>query len=108
MYPYVVISPFNMRPGVQYVVVLRIIPVDNKRYKYSNGVWHPVSRSDAIVDGTQMSFKYPTTPALGEHLNEKPLIFKHAKLTHMRENKEHVCSLIVLVSTIFCHFVFRY
>ena len=36
---YVFATPFDMKPGVQYVV-LRIIPVDNKRYKYTNGVWH--------------------------------------------------------------------
>ena len=108
MYPYLVITPFDMKPGVKYVVVLHIVPVDNKRYKYTNGVWHAVGRSEAIVDSNQMSFKHPTTPALGENLNGRPLIFKQAKLTHVRENKEHVRSLIVLVSTIFCHFVFRY
>lgn len=93
MYPYVVVTPFEMRAGVQYTVTLRIVPVDNKRYKYTNGVWHAIGGSDAVVDSTRMSFKHPTTPALGEHLNGKPLIFKHAKLTHVRENKEHVCLL---------------
>lgn len=94
MYPYVVVTPHELKTGVQYVVVLRIVPVDNKRYKYTNGVWHAVGGSDAIVDSTRMSFKHPTTPALGEHLNGKPLIFKHAKLTHIRENKEHVSLLV--------------
>lgn len=96
MYPYVVVTPYDMKAGVQYVVVLRIVPVDNKRYKYTNGMWHAVSGSDATVDVTRMSFKHPTTPALGEHLNGKPLIFKHAKLTHVRENKEHVRSFVIL------------
>ena len=91
MYPYVVVIPKGLKPGMQYVVVLRIVPVDNKRYKYTNGLWHAVGGSDAIVDSSRMSFKHPTTPALGEHLNGKPLIFKHAKLTHIRDNKEHVC-----------------
>jgi len=90
MYPYVVVTPYGMKAGVQYVVVLRIVPADNKRYKYTNGVWHAVGSSDPVVDSSRMSFKHPTTPALGEHLNGKPLIFKHAKLTHVRENKEHV------------------
>ena len=93
MYPYVVVTPYDMKAGVQYVVALRIVPVDNKRYKYTNGLWHAVGGSDAVVDSTRMSFKHPTTPALGEHLNGKPLIFKHAKLTHVRENKEHVCAV---------------
>ena len=75
MYPYVVVTPFDLKPGVKYVVVLHIVPVDNKRYKYTNGVWHAVGRSDTVVDSNQMSFKHPTTPALGEHLNGKPLIF---------------------------------
>ena len=106
MYPYVVVTPHELKTGVQYVVVLRIVPVDNKRYKYTNGVWHAVGGSDAIVDSTRMSFKHPTTPALGEHLNGKPLIFKHAKLTHIRENKEHV-SLLVFTRS-FCIFFSRY
>ena len=91
MYPYVVVTPKGLKPGMQYVVVLRIVPVDNKRYKYTNGLWHAVGGSDAIVDSSRMSFKHPTAPALGEHLNGKPLIFKHAKLTHICDNKEHIC-----------------
>ena len=49
MYPYVVVTPTDLKPGLQYVVVLRIVPVDNKRYKYTNGLWHAVGGSDAIV-----------------------------------------------------------
>lgn len=98
MYPYVVVTPYDLKAGVQYAVVLRIVPVDNKRYKYTNGVWHAISSSDAVVDSSRMSFKHPTTPALGEHLNGKPLIFKHAKLTHIRENKEHVSTFNSLLT----------
>lgn len=107
MYPYVVITPYDLKPGVQYTVNLRIIPADNKRYKYASGVWHAVGGSDAIVDATRMSFKHPTTPALGEHLNGNPLIFKHAKLTHVRDNKEHVRLFNRLLRTI-DKFLFRY
>ena len=105
-----VVTPYNMKAGVQYQVSLRIVPVDNKRYKYTNGVWHAVGGSDAVVDSTRMSFKHPTTPALGEHLNGKPLIFKHAKLTHVRENKEHVSSVNKQNSVIrrVCHSLYRY
>ena len=63
MYPYIVVTPTDLNPGMQYVVVLRIVPVDNKRYKYTNGLWHAVGGSDAIVDSSRMSFKHPTTPA---------------------------------------------
>ena len=107
MYPYVVVTPNGLKPGMQYVVVLRIVPVDNKRYKYTNGLWHAVGGSDAIVDSSRMSFKHPTTPALGEHLNGKPLIFKHAKLTHIRDNKEHVCLYNCLLHILLSLF-FRY
>ena len=39
---------------------------------------------------TRMNFKHPTTSALGEHLNGKPIIFKRAKLTPIHENNEHI------------------
>ena len=90
MYPCVVVTPYDMKAGVQNVVVQHIGPIGNKRYKYTNGVWHAIGGSDALVDSIRMNFKHPTTSALGEHLNGKPIIFKHAKLTHVYENNEHI------------------
>ena len=76
-----------------YTVELHIVCADNLRYKYTNSKWHSAGTSDVTHDVTRMKYQHPSTPALGNQLNDQPMDFKTMKLTHYSNSKNgHVSS----------------
>ena len=82
MFPTCRISFHNTDPNARYAVLMDIVPVDNKRYRYA---YH---RSSWLVAGKadQPSpirlYLHPDSPFTGEQLRKQVVSFEKTKLTN--------------------------
>ena len=97
MFPFVVVTSSGLKSGTLYTVEMHIVCADSLRYKYTDSRWHSINRTDVRHDKSRMKYLHPFTPALGEHLNNRPLDFKCMKLTHYSRSKNGDMSTMLLI-----------
>ncbi|KAL7644569.1 UNVERIFIED_CONTAM: hypothetical protein RMT77_004106 [Armadillidium vulgare] len=87
MFPTVRASFSGLKPDEQYYVLLDIVPVDNKRYRYA---YH---RSSWLVAGKAdppppyRLYPHPDSPFSGEQLSKQVISFEKVKLTNNEMDK---------------------
>ena len=69
-------------PGAKYVVLMDIVPVDNKRYRYAyhRSSWLVAGKADPPVP-TRL-YAHPDSPFAGDQLNKQTVSFEKLKLTN--------------------------
>ncbi|XP_018332108.1 T-box transcription factor TBX20-like, partial [Agrilus planipennis] len=87
MFPTVRISFTGIRPDQKYVVILDIVPVDNKRYRYAyhRSSWLVAGKADPPAPCRL--YAHPDSPFTGEQLRKQVVSFEKVKLTNNEMDK---------------------
>lgn len=87
MFPTVRVSFTGIRPDQRYAVVLDIVPVDNKRYRYAyhRSSWLVAGKADPPAPCRMYS--HPDSPFTGEQLRKQVVSFEKVKLTNNEMDK---------------------
>nr|VZI24100.1 unnamed protein product [Spirometra erinaceieuropaei] len=82
MFPVVRISFTGLKPTTKYLVLMDIVPVDSKRYRYAyhRSSWLVAGKADPDVQ--QRCYVHPDAPFLGEQLSKQAVSFEKLKLTN--------------------------
>ena len=84
MFPTVRVSFSNLdpEPGVKYLVLLDIVPCDNKRYRYAyhRSAWLVAGKADPAPP--HRLYSHPDGPFTAEQLNKQVVSFEKAKVTN--------------------------
>ena len=87
--------------NAEYSILLDIVPVDGKRYRYAyhRSSWVVAGKADPPHAGRQL-YRHPDSPLSGRQLAAQSLSFEKLKLTNNNVDRNgHVCSsLLVFVS----------
>lgn len=92
MFPTVRVSFTGIRPDQRYAVLLDIVPVDNKRYRYAyhRSSWLVAGKADPPAPCRMCA--HPDSPFSGEQLRKQVVSFEKVKLTNNEMDKHgHVC-----------------
>ncbi|XP_023663320.1 T-box transcription factor TBX20 isoform X2 [Paramormyrops kingsleyae] len=128
MFPTIRVSFSGVEPDAKYIVLMDIVPVDNKRYRYAyhRSSWLVAGKADPPLPARL--YVHPDSPFTGEQLLKQMISFEKVKLTnneldqhghiilnsmhkyqprvHIIKKKEHTASLLNLKSEEFRTFVF--
>ncbi|CAL8287605.1 unnamed protein product [Merluccius merluccius] len=128
MFPTIRVSFSGVDPDAKYIVLMDIVPVDNKRYRYAyhRSSWLVAGKADPPLPARL--YVHPDSPFTGEQLLKQMVSFEKVKLTnneldqhghiilnsmhkyqprvHIIKKKEHTASLLNLKSEEFRTFVF--
>ncbi|KPM09155.1 T-box H15-like protein [Sarcoptes scabiei] len=87
MFPTCRISFHNTDPGARYAVLMDIVPVDNKRYRYAyhRSSWLVAGKADA--PSPVRLYLHPDSPFSGEQLRKQVVSFEKTKLTNNEMDK---------------------
>lgn len=98
MFPTVRISFTGIRPEQRYAVVLDIVPVDNKRYRYAyhRSSWLVAGKADPPAPCRM--YAHPDSPFTGEQLRKQVVSFEKVKLTNNEMDKHGHVSFNCLIS----------
>ena len=84
MFPTVRVSFSNLdpEPGVKYLVLLDIVPCDNKRYRYAyhRSAWLVAGKADPAPP--HRLYSHPDGPFTAEQLNKQVVSFEKVKVTN--------------------------
>jgi len=82
MFPTVRVSFSGMDPGARYIVLMDIVPVDGKRYRYAyhRSSWLVAGKADPPVP-TRL-YTHPDSPLTGEQMSRQTVSFEKLKLTN--------------------------
>lgn len=82
MFPAMRIKVTGMDPKAQYILILDVVPVDNKRYRYAyhSSKWMVAGNADAPMPGRV--YIHPDSPATGEEWMRQVISFDKVKLTN--------------------------
>ena len=82
MFPAMRIKISGMDPNSQYILILDVVPVDNKRYRYAyhSSKWMVAGNADAPMPGRV--YIHPDSPASGEEWMRQVISFDKVKLTN--------------------------
>lgn len=82
MFPAMRIKINGMDPNAQYILILDVVPVDNKRYRYAyhSSKWMVAGNADAPMPGRV--YIHPDSPASGEEWMRQVISFDKVKLTN--------------------------
>nr|VZI35831.1 unnamed protein product [Spirometra erinaceieuropaei] len=82
MFPVVRISFTGLKSTTKYLVLMDIVPVDSKRYRYAyhRSSWLVAGKADPDVQ--QRCYVHPDAPFLGEQLSKQAVSFEKLKLTN--------------------------
>ena len=82
MFPAMRIKVTGMDPKAQYILILDVVPVDNKRYRYAyhSYKWMVAGNADAPMPGRV--YIHPDSPATGEEWMRQVISFDKVKLTN--------------------------
>ncbi|XP_028412385.1 T-box transcription factor TBX15-like isoform X1 [Dendronephthya gigantea] len=82
MFPAMRIKISGMDPNAQYILILDVVPVDNKRYRYAyhSSKWMVAGNADAPMPGRV--YIHPDSPASGEEWMRQVISFDKVKLTN--------------------------
>ncbi|XP_076869351.1 T-box transcription factor TBX20 isoform X4 [Brachyhypopomus gauderio] len=128
MFPTIRVSFSGVDPDAKYIVLMDIVPVDNKRYRYAyhRSSWLVAGKADPPLPARL--YVHPDSPFTGEQLMKQMVSFEKVKLTnneldqhghiilnsmhkyqprvHIIKKKDHTASLLNLKSEEFRTFVF--
>ncbi|VDM33319.1 unnamed protein product [Hydatigera taeniaeformis] len=88
MFPVMRVSFTGLRPGQKYTVLMDIVPVDNKRYRYAyhRSSWLVAGKADPETTDQQRRrrrcYLHPDAPFTGEQLVRQTVSFEKLKLTN--------------------------
>ncbi|VDK33648.1 unnamed protein product [Taenia asiatica] len=88
MFPVMRVSFTGLRPGQKYTVLMDIVPVDNKRYRYAyhRSSWLVAGKADPETTDQQRRrrrcYLHPDAPFTGEQLARQTVSFEKLKLTN--------------------------
>lgn len=87
MFPTVRVSFTGIRSEQRYLVVLDIVPVDNKRYRYAyhRSSWLVAGKADPPAPCRL--YPHPDSPYTGEQLRKQVVSFEKVKLTNNEMDK---------------------
>lgn len=87
MFPTLRISFTGIRPEQRYAVLLDIVPVDNKRYRYAyhRSSWLVAGKADPPAPCR--IYAHPDSPFSGEQLRKQVVSFEKVKLTNNEMDK---------------------
>lgn len=87
MFPTVRVSFTGIRPDQRYAVLLDIVPVDNKRYRYAyhRSSWLVAGKADPPAPCR--IYAHPDSPFSGEQLRKQVVSFEKVKLTNNEMDK---------------------
>nr|CAI5823797.1 unnamed protein product [Callosobruchus analis] len=87
MFPTVRVSFTGIRPDQRYAVLLDIVPVDNKRYRYAyhRSSWLVAGKADPPAPCRVCA--HPDSPFTGEQLRKQVVSFEKVKLTNNEMDK---------------------
>ncbi len=82
MFPVVRTSFTDLVPDQKYLVVMDIVPVDNKRYRYAyhRSSWLVAGKADPELPSR--FYVHPDSPFTGEQLTKQTVSFEKLKLTN--------------------------
>lgn len=82
MFPAMRVKITGMDPKAQYILILDVVPVDNKRYRYAyhSSKWMVAGNADAPMPGRV--YIHPDSPASGEEWMRQVISFDKVKLTN--------------------------
>ena len=82
MFPAIRIKITGLDPKAHYILILDIVPVDSKRYRYAyhSSKWVVAGNADAPMPGRV--YIHPDSPALGEEWSKQVVSFDKVKLTN--------------------------
>lgn len=94
MFPTVRVSFTGIRPDQRYAVILDIVPVDNKRYRYAyhRSSWLVAGKADPPAPCRMYS--HPDSPYTGEQLRKQVVSFEKVKLTNNEMDKHGHVSIL--------------
>ncbi|XP_066547122.1 T-box transcription factor TBX20 [Amia ocellicauda] len=128
MFPTIRVSFSGADPDAKYLVLMDIVPVDNKRYRYAyhRSSWLVAGKADPPLPARL--YVHPDSPFTGEQLLKQMVSFEKVKLTnneldqhghiilnsmhkyqprvHIIKKKDHTASLLNLKSEEFRTFIF--
>uniref|UniRef100_A0A8C4NA74 T-box transcription factor TBX20 n=1 Tax=Eptatretus burgeri TaxID=7764 RepID=A0A8C4NA74_EPTBU len=128
MFPTIRVSFGGLESEARYIVLMDIVPVDNKRYRYAyhRSSWLVAGKADPPLPARL--YIHPDSPFSGEQLQKQMVSFEKLKLTnneldqhghiilnsmhkyqprvHIIRKKEHTSSLLNLKSEEFRSFIF--
>uniref|UniRef100_A0A4W3IZH6 T-box transcription factor TBX20 n=1 Tax=Callorhinchus milii TaxID=7868 RepID=A0A4W3IZH6_CALMI len=128
MFPTIRVSFSAVDPEAKYIVLMDIVPVDNKRYRYAyhRSSWLVAGKADPPLPARL--YIHPDSPFTGEQLLKQMVSFEKVKLTnneldqighiilnsmhkyqprvHIIKKKDHTASLVNLKSEEFRTFIF--
>ncbi|XP_019864866.1 T-box transcription factor TBX20-like isoform X2 [Aethina tumida] len=87
MFPTLRVSFTNIRPDQKYAVLMDIVPVDNKRYRYAyhRSSWLVAGKADPPAPCR--IYAHPDSPFSGEQLRKQVVSFEKVKLTNNEMDK---------------------
>lgn len=87
MFPTCRVSFHNCEPNARYAVLMDIVPVDNKRYRYAyhRSSWLVAGKADA--PSPIRLYLHPDSPFTGEQLRKQVVSFEKTKLTNNEMDK---------------------
>lgn len=91
MFPALRVSFSGLDPKSRYIILLDILPVDNKRYRYAyhRSSWLVAGKADPPIKNRL--YLHPDSPYTGEHLSKQMISFEKVKLTNNAlDNQGHV------------------
>ncbi|PIK58688.1 putative T-box transcription factor TBX20 isoform X2, partial [Apostichopus japonicus] len=91
MFPALRVSFSGLDPKSRYIILLDILPVDNKRYRYAyhRSSWLVAGKADPPIKNRL--YLHPDSPYTGEHLSKQMISFEKVKLTNNAlDNQGHI------------------
>nr|CAD7571590.1 unnamed protein product [Timema californicum] len=87
MFPTCRVSFTGVRPEQRYAVLMDIVPVDNKRYRYAyhRSSWLVAGKADPPAPSRL--YMHPDSPFTGEQLRKQVVSFEKVKLTNNEMDK---------------------
>ncbi|KAH9361962.1 hypothetical protein HPB48_003629 [Haemaphysalis longicornis] len=88
MFPTVRVSFSGVQPDARYIVLLDIVPVDNKRYRYAyhRSSWLVAGKADP--PSPARLYAHPDCPFTGDQLRKQVVSFEKVKLTNNEMDKQ--------------------
>ena len=94
MFPTIRVSFNGLEPDTKYAVLMDVVPVDNKRYRYAyhRSSWLVAGKADPPLP-TRL-YMHPDSPFSGEQLVKQTVSFEKVKLTNnMLDKNTHVSAV---------------
>lgn len=102
MFPTLRVSFTGIRTDQRYAVLLDVVPVDNKRYRYAyhRSSWLVAGKADPPAPNRL--YAHPDSPYSGEQLRKQVVSFEKVKLTNNEMDKNGQVNFTLLYFVFCC------